>query len=82
MLIKSKTMPLCDLIAMQDDGELPNNIAFKIVGGRTVYKRLGWMWRNSLNQIFLSKHDEYHDDEYANRRYLPNETIIEIVKKD
>ena len=81
-MCKLEPMPLCKLVNLQDDGELPNNIEFKIVGGKTLYKRLGWMWRNSPNQIFLSKHDEFDDNEYARRRYLPNETMIQIIKKD
>ena len=77
-----KTMPLAELHYLYDTGELPNNIAFKIVGGRTVYNHIGWMWRKSDKQIYLNKYALFDSNEYVNRRYLANETMIQIIKKD
>ena len=72
-------MPLIDLHIMSENNELPNDVAFKIVGGRTIYKHIGWMWRQSDKQIYLNKHDLFADNEERYRRYLSDDTLIEIV---
>jgi hypothetical protein len=72
-------MPLIDLHIMSENDELPNNVGFKIVGGRTIYKYIGWMWRQSDKQIYLNKHDLFADNEERYRRYLSDDTLIEIV---
>ena len=72
-------MPLIDLHIMSENDELPNDVAFKIVGGRTIYKHIGWMWRKSDKQIYLNKHDWFADNEERYRRYLSDDTLIEIV---
>ena len=72
-------MPLIDLHIMSENDELPNNVGFKIVGGRTIYKYIGWMWRQSDKQIYLNKHDWFVDNEERSRRYLSDDTLIEII---
>jgi len=65
--------------------ELPDGLLFKIKGGKTFYKYIGWMWRNSDKQIFLNTHSAMHEDEYKKRRYIDDNTLIEIFvnfKKD
>ena len=70
-------MSLADL---SDDG-LPHGYGCRIVkdvmrrSGRTIYREAGWMWRErSSNGWYLSR-----DGEYEHRRYLPAETLVELV---
>ena len=73
-------MALIDLYQKSEDGELPTDIAFKIVGGRTIYKYLGWMWRQSDKQIYLNKYNLNFENEERHRRYLDDMTMIQIIK--
>jgi hypothetical protein len=74
-------MQLIDLYKLEDEGELPENVAFKIVGGRAVYHHIGWMWRNSDKQIYLNKHGLFDYQEEKHRRYLADDTLVEIVSQ-
>jgi hypothetical protein len=73
-------MALIDLHIMSENDELPTDIAFKIVGGKTIYKHIGWMWRKSDKQIYLNKYDWDFKNEERHRRYLDDSTIIEVLQ--
>ena len=68
-----------DLYCMESNCELPPTAKFRIVGGRTVYTVVGWMWRNSNKQVFLNKYDCHDSNEEKHRRYLTDDTQIEIL---
>lgn len=56
---------------------LPRGFWCRVKGGRTIYREAGWMWRElSENTCYLSRSGDYDD-----RRYLPAETEIELVKE-
>ena len=59
-------MALADVYFLKEENKLPANIAFKIVGGRIIYKYIGWMWRNSDKQIYLNNYDlfDYQEEKY------------------
>jgi hypothetical protein len=73
-------MALIDLHLLSENDELPANVAFKIVGGRTIYKHIGWMWRQSDKQIYLNKYDWNFENEERHRRYLDDNTMIQVLQ--
>jgi hypothetical protein len=73
-------MTLIDLHIMSEDDKLPTDIAFKIVGGKTIYKHIGWMWRRSDKQIYLNKYDWDFKNEERHRRYLDDNTMIQVLQ--
>ena len=65
------------LIQLKDG--LPAGLGCKLLNegriGRTVYRDVGWMWRErSDNQHFVSRFGDYTD-----RRYLPADTEVILV---
>ena len=70
-----------ELYWMNDAGEIPPNTQFRIVGGRTLYNAVGWMWRNSDKQIYLNKFDWHIPGEEKHRRYLKDDTRIELLER-
>lgn len=73
-------MALIDLHLLSENDELPANVVFKIVGGRTIYKHIGWMWRQSDKQIYLNKYDWNFENEERHRRYLDDNTMIQVLQ--
>jgi hypothetical protein len=73
-------MALIDLHIMSENDELPTDVAFKIVGGKTIYKHIGWMWRRSDKQIYLNKYDLHCENEELHRRYLDDNTMIQVLQ--
>lgn len=65
----------------QDSEGLPPGFGCRVIlangaPGRSIYLGAGWMWRErSETQHYVST-----DGEYNHRRYLPADTVVELVK--
>ena len=70
---------VCDSL---EDADLPEGHGVRIIGGRKVYSECGTMWRNSPNYCFVAgkrSADVSWDKHEKSRRYLPDDTPVEIV---
>ena len=76
----NKQMKLVEAHELYEDTGLPEGFGLRVVGGRTIYKYIGWMWRPSEQTIYLTHLDLFHKDEEKKRRYLPDDCMVELVE--
>jgi hypothetical protein len=74
-----KQMTVSEASELYDDQGLPDGFGLRVVGGRTTYKYIGFMWRQSPNTIYVSNAHLFDLGEEKKRRYLPDNTVVELV---
>lgn len=72
-------MTVSEASELYDDEGLPEGFGLRVVGGRTTYKYIGYMWRQSPKTIYVSNAHLFDQGEEKKRRYLSNDTVVELV---
>lgn len=73
------TLMLSDLADLEANGQIPDNWGFKVSGGRTIYTEVGRAWRERSDDTDYLCHKN-ESFEFSKYRYMPYNTMIEIVE--